>query len=430
MASDATTTESVERALVSPQPTIDEPPIENGEQTTQTLPDEHPPEGEQPEATPQQGEETGEPQETTAAEEQEEAAIGYEDLLPSRQAKTFPDEFLALAAQRWGYDKESLDDPTHGPSLRRLLTDKINSDIYIANQRRDEAIRQQEQQAPPQEETQPAQEQQTQTQPASWEEISSLASQTAQAIITDEGANHFAPRLYDALAAIAGTREGETPNPEEQAKAYRDLTQVMTEFGILLLGQVSPQIVSGVLADKWTQEKILSPYLESVLEKREGTVDEEASTYDQARELLSKEPGYSDIAQLSGEGGALERAAEEYANETGKDIFDIQFIDPKTRQPLPPLQNAMQQLRHAITYLRGKNYQQPEALVQRALEQGRRQERTATRRSELGGSLKPGRPSGRLEPRTTSADDEMGAMQDAYDRANPLSLETSSNRTR
>lgn len=431
MADTASTTESVERALVAPQEMIaDEPPIDASAEHVQTDPAAAPP-GDQPDATPQPGAETGEPQETTDTT-QEEAAIGYEDLLPSRQAKTFPNEFLTLAAQRWGYDKDSLDDPTNGPSLKRLLTDKINSDIYIANLRRDEAVREREQQAAPKDETQPAEtpQQTDKTEPMTWDSMAGLATQVAEQIVTDEGANHFGPRLYDALAGIASVRESENPHPNEVATANRALTQVMSEFGVMLLAQTSPQIVTQILMDKSTQDKVLSPYFESVLERREGTVDEEAAVYEQARELLVKEPGYSDIAQLSGEGGPLEKAAEDYYDETGKDIFDIQFVDPRTRQALPPLQNAMQQIRHAVTYLRGRTYQQPEALVQKALERGRQQERTQARRTELGSSLKPGRPSGRLEQGSTSVDDEMAAMVNAVDRANPLSLEASSNRNR
>lgn len=428
------TTESVERALVAPESTFDEPPIEIDQQPGQTAPETQSPEGQQPDSGPQPGEGTEERDPSSPEPQPEDEAIGYDDLLPATQLKRgqkYPDELLSLAAKRWGYEPDALEDPRYGQNLRSLLTDKINADIKIRDDQREREVREREQAAaPPKEEKPPEQEQQPAAQPQTFEAISGMASQVAEQIVTDEGATHFGPRLYDALAGIATLRENEDASPQDVLKANRALTQVMSEFGVMLLAQTTPQVVDTILRDKNTQEKIFSPFIESVLERREGTVDQETKVYDDARELLVKEPGFSDIDKLSGKGGPLDQLAETYFEQTGTDIFQIQFVDKETRQPLPPVQNAMQQLRHAVTLMRGRDYKPQDRIVQDAMEKGKRDAERSARRSELGSSLKTGRPSGRLVPQTTSAQEEMDDLINASDRANPLSLEASSNRTR
>ena len=64
-----------------------------------------------------------------------ETAIAEEDdpnWLPDEQQKVFPDDVIAKYGKRYGYTQEQIQ---ANPSLRQLLHDKINSDIFIASQR-------------------------------------------------------------------------------------------------------------------------------------------------------------------------------------------------------------------------------------------------------------------------------------------------------
>lgn len=77
---------------------------------------------EQPEVVEQ------EPEQVEAGEvEQEEVA---DDWLPTDQDKVFPDEIYSRYASRYGLTPEQAADP----QLRQLLTDKINTDVFVRQQ--------------------------------------------------------------------------------------------------------------------------------------------------------------------------------------------------------------------------------------------------------------------------------------------------------
>ena len=64
-------------------------------------------------------------------QEQEQQVEEEQEWLPSDQDRTFPDEVLARYCQRYGIDQVALTNP----QLRQLVVDKINSDIFIQQQR-------------------------------------------------------------------------------------------------------------------------------------------------------------------------------------------------------------------------------------------------------------------------------------------------------
>ncbi len=82
---------------------------------------------EAPEAEQQQTVQTSEQPQDEQQEQVEETA---EDWLPSEQDKVFPDEVYARYAERYNLTPEQAQEPT----LRQLLHDKINSDIFIQQQ--------------------------------------------------------------------------------------------------------------------------------------------------------------------------------------------------------------------------------------------------------------------------------------------------------
>jgi hypothetical protein len=83
---------------------------------------------EQPET--EQPQEAVETQEQPLEQEQQPEQEAAEDWLPSEQDKVFPDEVLQRYCQRYGLDENIL----ANPQLRQLVTDKINTDIYLQQQ--------------------------------------------------------------------------------------------------------------------------------------------------------------------------------------------------------------------------------------------------------------------------------------------------------
>jgi len=76
----------------------------------------------------EQVETTTEQPETSATTEEEDDP----NWLPDEQQKVFPDDVIAKYGKRYGYTAEEI---AADPRIRQALHDKINSDIFIAQQR-------------------------------------------------------------------------------------------------------------------------------------------------------------------------------------------------------------------------------------------------------------------------------------------------------
>jgi len=75
----------------------------------------------------EQAENPTEQPETTTTEETDDP-----NWLPDEQQKVFPDDVVAKYGKRYGYTAEEI---AADPRIRQALHDKINSDIFIAQQR-------------------------------------------------------------------------------------------------------------------------------------------------------------------------------------------------------------------------------------------------------------------------------------------------------
>jgi len=422
MPTPTTPVESMEQALVAPPAIIDEPPVED-QGTPTEAPGDQTVEGEQPEAGPQpEGEETTE--ETTteaetaaAAEEPEEQPIGYDDLLPARKSKTYPDELFQVAARKWGFDPEDLSDPRLGPHLKSLLTDKINSDIEIANHRRDQMLRERE---APKEEAKPAEKPKEEAKEAppvlSYKEIDNMAGAIAKQMVTDEGAESFGKNTYEGYGKILAIQQNDELSDEQKAVqlkgAYRDLTENFTRFGVMLLTEILPQTFTSMLQGQQSKE-VIENYLKSAQQSHEETRSAEEQLYHDAWDLVKQEPGYRDADQFGGDEGLAAQAANEYEDRTGIDPETIQFRDPESGRVLSGVERATAMIKFCIDMARAKAPRQlPEDVVKRAIETGRKEERRQSTTANLG-RLRTGKASGQFE-RTSVADEEMGDMIDAY----------------
>lgn len=100
-----------------------------------------------------------ETQEQPLEQEQQEQVEGLaEDWLPSEQDKVFPDEVIARYAERMGVNPDLAQEPT----VRQLLVNKLNTDIFLQQQQQafeEQQAVEPEPQAEPTQQTQPTREQ-------------------------------------------------------------------------------------------------------------------------------------------------------------------------------------------------------------------------------------------------------------------------------
>lgn len=416
MANEPSTVESAETALVHPAAMFeDEPPVEAAPtetvdpetQATEVQPTDQP-EGQQP------------PAETTEAETTEDQPLGYEDLLPSKQAKTYPDELYSLAAKKFGVPAEQINEWLAVDHNRAILKSKIDSDIFIEQGRREEELQAraaQHEEPKPAEvaETKPAEEA-PKAQVYTFPQIAENAQAVSKALVTDEGAEFVGPMLFNNFRSYQEALDSE--DPAKIKAANRSLTEAFMTLGVMLQAELAPRIIPGMvqpLLDQ-TREGIKTEFAQT-----RQAEEKEVEVYTDAREMLAREPEYRDIERMlltpKGEmTEELQAVLDEFP-----DLLTTQFKDRTTGNPLGELENAMAQYRFAVRQIRGMTQPQVETLVRQATETGRRQERKQNQTTDLG-RLAPGRPSGRIQPaEAQDGGDEMQDMVDAMNRANPMS---------
>lgn len=161
--------------------------------------------------------------ETTA--EQTETEESADDWLPTEQDRTFSDEALLRYAERYQKDAEWLSDPLN----RQLLTDKLNSDIYLRQQQEQQPLEELQQELP--------QEQQQEAQPQTIEQHLANLNQWSERYTDPRIAQAFGDQFLKAF----GVAE---PAKPETAKA---LAQTMGTFGLNLIQTALPQVLPAML---------------------------------------------------------------------------------------------------------------------------------------------------------------------------------------
>lgn len=176
---------------------------------------------------PQTGTEAAEqPEQIQGQEAEQQTEQGLEDWLPSEQDKVFPDEVYAKYAQRYQLSPEQATDPL----LRQLLTDKINSDIYLQQLREQPQEFQIEQ---PQQEPTLQQPQQPVTFEQHFQALQNFVDQNTDPRVAQQFAGDFMKAF--------GVTEAVRP---EVAQA---LTRTMSTFGLNLIQTVMPQMLGQML---------------------------------------------------------------------------------------------------------------------------------------------------------------------------------------
>lgn len=157
---------------------------------------------------------------------QEESA---EDWLPTEQDRTFSDESLLRYAERYQKDAQWLSDPLN----RQLLTDKLNSDIYLRQQQEQEPLDELEEALPQEQRQQATQEAKI---PTLDEHLANL-NQWSERYTDPKIAQNFADQFMKAF----GVQEAAKP---ETAMA---LTRTMSTFGLNLIQTALPQMLAPIL---------------------------------------------------------------------------------------------------------------------------------------------------------------------------------------
>lgn len=268
--------------------------------------------------------------------EQEEA----ENWLPTEQDKVFPDEVYARYAQRYQLTPEQAADP----QFRQLLHDKINSDIWIEQQRQ-----QQEVEPEPVEEPTPAQ----QPQLSREQHFQNLAR-----VVQERTDPEVAKAFHGEFLSIWQKPEAEQPLALAQVTSKYMLNLVNTFLPDMLQAQLSQQLSTAFpgFGDMYDRSS-------------------HAMAWDRVRNsdaAFAQLPAYGTKEFSS----TLREAA---ARIPGFD--EMQFTD-RTGKALPPQQNAERKYAMLAKIASGQNVDP--ALLQRAAQAGARNSRRAEVRRSAG----------------------------------------------
>jgi hypothetical protein len=177
-------------------------------------------------------------------------------------------------------------------------------------------------------------------QPLAFKDMAQMASAIADSLVTEEGSNYVGPAMYDAFSKYTAAQEMYA-GPEKDAavkSANREITKRLTEMGVLLFADLMPRTVPAMAVDAMEQSTESGSRLDS--------------QYERAREKVALE--YPELRSMRPE--ELEALSTAYENETGYDLAEVQFRNPRTGRPLGPAQNAEAQYRHGLAWARGRGY--------------------------------------------------------------------------
>jgi hypothetical protein len=173
-----------------------------------------------------------------------------------------------------------------------------------------------------------------------FKDLAQMASAIADSLVTDDGANYVGPSMYNAFSKYTAASEMyDGPEKEAAVKAAnREITKRLTEMGILLFADLLPRTVPGMAVDAMEQNTESGSRLDD--------------QYERAREKVSME--YPELRNMRPQ--ELSELADAFEAETGYDLAEVQFRNPRTGRPLGPVANAEAQYRQGLAWARGRGY--------------------------------------------------------------------------
>lgn len=247
---------------------------------------------EAPEAEQQEVVDTSE--QTVEQEQQETQQEEAENWLPSEQDKVFPDEVYARYAERYNLSPEQASDP----QFRQLLHDKINSDIWIQQQRE-------------QQETVETEQQVEEPTPAAQPQLSrEQYFQNLDRVIAERTDPEVAKSFHKDFLSVWQRPEAEQPMAFAQVASKYMLNLVQTFIPDMLQAQLSQQLSQAFpgfgdmyerssMAMAWDHVRNSDPSFGTL--PAYGT-KEFSSTL---REAASRIPGFDEMQFTDGQGKAL-----------------------------------------------------------------------------------------------------------------------------
>lgn len=328
---------------------------------------------EQPEADQQLEQVESQPQEQFETQTEEQP----EDWLPTDQEKVFPDDVLLKYAQRYNVDEEWLSNPLN----RQLLSDKINSDIFIRQQ---QEWQDQQQQLEPEQQLEPTP-QQLPTREQYFQNIDRAIAERTDPV--------FAKEFHDQFLRAFGVPDAEIAKaPPQQAM---QLVQVLSRGALNLMNTFIPDMLSAQLSGVMGQA---FPGFSDMYERSAY-----AMSWDRVR---NSSPQFSALPAYGTK--EFSRALRE-ASARIPGFDDMQFTG-RNGQPLGMMENAERKYAMLAQIASGQNVD-PRLLQQAAAAQVKSERRAARTRSN--GNLGSGQ--SRAGSGTTRQSSQFETNQDIFD---------------
>lgn len=296
------------------------------------------------------------------------------DYLPSEQEKVFPDSVYERYAKRYKVDPELLSNP----QIRQLLNDKINSDIFITQQKAAQAKEEETDEEP--------------TLGAPQKQEPNLPPEEARKQYMkqlDEYANQFVDpdiaKEFD--AEFVKAYSDESLQPEVRAQM---ITKTFTKFGLNLLRSVAPSLIEEVLmGDNGGQARILD------IAERANPQLMYQNQWEKVRNTTEKDgtKPYADLPAYH------TKEFHEWASKAAAKIPDFESLEFKGKdgKPLSPREQAAKKYRMLVQISNGEKVDTSalSKVVEKTKENLKAQGRTRAN-GQLGagqskGQLKPGR---------------------------------------
>lgn len=327
------------------------------------------------EATEAEQQETVETSEQPLEQEQQEPEQeAAEDWLPSEQDKVFPDEVYARYAQRYNLTPEQAQEPT----LRQLLHDKINSDIFIQQQQQFE-----QETVEPEPEAEP-----TREAPLTREQYF----QNLDRVITERTDPEVAKQFHADFLKAFGVPDAEIAKTSpQQAMAF---THTASKYMLNLMNTFADDILGARLQQQVAQAY---PGFGDMYER-----SSHAMAWDRVR---NSDPTFAALPAY-GTKEFSSKLREAAARIPGFD--EMQFTDANGK-PLPAPQNAERKYAMLAKIASGQNVN-PQLLQQAAAAGARNARRADVRRSA--GNLGSGQSKGASQ---SSGSSKFSSNQDLFD---------------
>lgn len=298
------------------------------------------------------------------------------DWLPDEQSKVFRDEDYARYAKRYGFTEEQATDP----QIRRLLHDKINSDILLKQQQQAEG----EQEAEPEAQPEPTQQAPAQQSP---EEFEKSLVQYVDHITDLPTAEKFGAEL-DKANSIRNTKE-----------RHIALTKVMSRGMVNLLRTALPDLLGVAGPDG---QSLFSRLANSNFE---GFGDfwgdtSKSRAWDKA---VAASPNAKNLPRY---GTPEWEASIKQVSEIVPGFENAKFTDPKTGKDLSPYQNFVKKSEVAVKILTRQKVEPAE--VKAAVDKGKELQKKQTQAVQNSRVLGAGQSKGQIAQKVTGNDDIFG----------------------